>query len=248
VSRAAALLPILPLLLALVVPTAGVAEARPEFARREAKACGYCHVNPRGGGPRNQTGILYARNEFSFPARSGDLRDFTRPKDRDAMVRVQKMLTVQHIPAAIKELSKMTKSVKGDAAKRAVESEIHSLDVKGWEMLGRVRLLMRKTDLEDVHEGIELLVIIEQEYKGLSVQEEAKKDLQELRREKNHWTVVKREKKEQKARRLLLDGLLEAEDGDGKKAQAIFEKVVKAHPETRAAKSAKKRLKDARGG
>ncbi len=227
---------------------AGEAEARPEFARREAKACGYCHVNPRGGGPRNQTGILYARNEFSFPARVGDLRDFTRPQDRDSMVRVKRMLTVQHIPAAIKELSKMTKSVKGDAAKRAVESEIHGLDVKGWEMLGRARLLLRKKDPEEVHEGIELLVILDQDYKGLTVKEEAAKDLQELRRDKDRWALVKKEKKEQKARRLLLDGLLKAEEGDDKKAQAIFAKILKSYPESRAAKSAKKRLKVSRAG
>ncbi len=247
-SRTAALLPILPLLAALLVPMTGEAEARPEFARREVKACGYCHVNPRGGGPRNQTGILYARNEFSFPARSGDLRDFTRPQDRDSMVRVKKMLTVQHIPGAIKELSRMTKSVKGDAAKRAVENEIHALDVKGWEMLGRARLLLRKKEPEEVHEGIELLVILDQDYKGLSVKEEAAKDLQELRRDKVRWTLVKEEKKEQKARRLLLDGLLKAEEGDGKKAQAIFAKIVKTHPESRAAKSARKHLKDSRAG
>ena len=39
------------------------AAARPEFARREMKACGYCHINPRGGGPRNARGLEYARND-----------------------------------------------------------------------------------------------------------------------------------------------------------------------------------------
>ena len=50
------------------------------------------------------------------------------------------------------------------------------------------------------------------------------------------------------ARRLLLDGLLKAEEGDDKKAQAIFAKILKSYPESRAAKSAKKRLKVSRAG
>ena len=79
------------LLLALV---AQEADARPPFARREQKACGYCHINPRGGGARNQTGLLYARNEFSFPPRKGNLNTFTRAKDRAAMVRARKLMDV----------------------------------------------------------------------------------------------------------------------------------------------------------
>ena len=63
-------------LLALVI--VGVLRPRPsygkpEFARREGRACGYCHINPRGGGTRNQTGLLYARNELKFLARPGNL-------------------------------------------------------------------------------------------------------------------------------------------------------------------------------
>ncbi len=42
------------------------AQARPEYAAKEGKACGYCHVNPAGGGPRNATGQRYEKNGHSF--------------------------------------------------------------------------------------------------------------------------------------------------------------------------------------
>lgn len=42
------------------------AEARPAYARSEGKDCGYCHLNPRGGGERGFRGIFYGANNLSF--------------------------------------------------------------------------------------------------------------------------------------------------------------------------------------
>ncbi len=42
------------------------AAARPEYAAKENKACGYCHVNEAGGGPRNPRGLYYAAHNHSF--------------------------------------------------------------------------------------------------------------------------------------------------------------------------------------
>ena len=63
---------LLPLSLAVILAgTPEPVDARPEFARREGRACGYCHINPRGGGARNSRGLQYARNEAE-PASSSD--------------------------------------------------------------------------------------------------------------------------------------------------------------------------------
>ena len=40
--------------------------ALPAYAAKEGKACGYCHVNPAGGGERNATGKKYEANGHSF--------------------------------------------------------------------------------------------------------------------------------------------------------------------------------------
>lgn len=42
------------------------AQALPKYAQKEKKSCGYCHVNPAGGGKRNAAGYWYAAHKLSF--------------------------------------------------------------------------------------------------------------------------------------------------------------------------------------
>ncbi len=48
--------------------------ALPEYAARTGEACGACHVNPGGGGPRTMTGLLWAAN-----GRPDEMPDLTVP-------------------------------------------------------------------------------------------------------------------------------------------------------------------------
>ncbi|OGD74561.1 MAG: hypothetical protein A2Y64_00900 [Candidatus Coatesbacteria bacterium RBG_13_66_14] len=50
------------LLLILVI----CASARPEYADRERKDCVYCHLDPRGGGERNERGLYYTTHGRSL--------------------------------------------------------------------------------------------------------------------------------------------------------------------------------------
>src|SRR5436853_125311 len=45
---------------------ATASQAKPEYARKENKACGYCHVKSDGGGPRNARGVYYAMHNHTF--------------------------------------------------------------------------------------------------------------------------------------------------------------------------------------
>ncbi len=38
------------------------ATATPAYAAQTKKPCGFCHVNPAGGGPRNATGTKFEQN------------------------------------------------------------------------------------------------------------------------------------------------------------------------------------------
>src|SRR5687768_13245366 len=42
------------------------AQARPMYAEKEKKVCAYCHVDPKGGGPRNPRGAFYESHGLSF--------------------------------------------------------------------------------------------------------------------------------------------------------------------------------------
>jgi len=217
------------------------AEARPEFARREGKACGVCHINPRGGGARNETGLAYARNGFKFPEKSGDLSDFKPGRERDAMARARKLLDLQHIPKAVQQLRSLASSVRAPAAKKLVEDQLHLLDVKGAETLGQARRLLRGKEAQAA-EGLELLVLVASDYKGLSAATEAAKDLKELKADKARAPLVASEERESKARLAFLDALLLEADGLQEKAVAAFRKVAEEHPGTRAAKAARAKL------
>src|SRR5579871_5335857 len=52
-------------MLGLIV-VASASQAKPEYAMREKKICGYCHVNPNGGGARNPRGVYYAMHNHTF--------------------------------------------------------------------------------------------------------------------------------------------------------------------------------------
>ena len=58
--------------LGMLVASAGLvvaprhATALPAYAAKEAKPCGYCHVNPAGGGPETDKGKEYQENGHKF--------------------------------------------------------------------------------------------------------------------------------------------------------------------------------------
>ncbi len=47
------------IVLAMTALLAGQTTALPEYAVRTGEPCGACHVNPAGGGPRNQRGLMW---------------------------------------------------------------------------------------------------------------------------------------------------------------------------------------------
>ncbi len=53
-------------LLSLFAASQLVADARPAYAKKEGKTCGYCHLNPAGGGERTFRGMFYGANDLSF--------------------------------------------------------------------------------------------------------------------------------------------------------------------------------------
>ncbi len=233
----------LPLLLAFAVilftgsrPVA----ARPAFARREMKACGYCHINPRGGGQRNQRGLEYARNDFRFPPAKSDPGSVVRDADKEAFARVEQLMGLDHVPAAVAQLRRLSKAgKKDDPSRRLAEQRLHDVEVKGTEILGRARLLVRG---DNPDEAVELLFFLAAEYKDLDVGKEAQKDLRELRREPEHKERIQREERESKARLVYLDGMLQRADGHEEQAGKTFLSVTENYAGTRASKLAEAAL------
>lgn len=53
-------------LVAALSLSAPQATAFPPFVAKEGKPCGYCHVNPQGGGKRNYRGNFYKKHALTF--------------------------------------------------------------------------------------------------------------------------------------------------------------------------------------
>jgi mono/diheme cytochrome c family protein len=54
---------------ALTIVAPKSAQALPAYAAATGKACGACHQNPAGGGPRNAFGEAFAANGHKLPAK-----------------------------------------------------------------------------------------------------------------------------------------------------------------------------------
>jgi len=54
---------------ALMISAPRSAQALPAYAAETGKACGACHQNPAGGGPRNAFGEAFAANGHKLPAK-----------------------------------------------------------------------------------------------------------------------------------------------------------------------------------
>jgi mono/diheme cytochrome c family protein len=54
---------------ALTIAAPKSADALPAYAAATGKACGACHQNPAGGGPRNAFGEAFAANGHKLPAK-----------------------------------------------------------------------------------------------------------------------------------------------------------------------------------
>jgi hypothetical protein len=54
---------------AMMIAVPKSANALPAYAAQTGKACGACHQNPAGGGPRNAFGEAFAANGHKLPAK-----------------------------------------------------------------------------------------------------------------------------------------------------------------------------------
>jgi hypothetical protein len=92
-----------------------VVYSRPEFAAREGKTCGFCHIDPAGGGPRNPVGQFFEKNGYKFP-KDFNVETFRKEKSHESLAENKKIpiTTSVHIRSAY------IKPIKVSAGDRAV--------------------------------------------------------------------------------------------------------------------------------
>jgi hypothetical protein len=88
-------------LVALPAPPAGATQ---DYARKEGKDCGHCHLNPKGAGPRTATGREYEANGYRFGVKS-----WTSDAIRDRYLRACAALQATWYAEAARELDAVAK-------------------------------------------------------------------------------------------------------------------------------------------
>ncbi len=111
-ARTIAVVPLLVVAAALgVFVSPREALATREFAKKENKPCAFCHVSPRGGGPRNQTGRDYEANGYAFAVKTWSSDD-----NQQKYLRANSAVIAQWYAEADRVLDDLAKIEKAKAA------------------------------------------------------------------------------------------------------------------------------------
>lgn len=68
--------------------------ALPQYASTEGKDCVYCHLDPQGGGPRNERGAYYESHGHSFEGWSGEAEIEQPPVGASPVYLIKSVLAV----------------------------------------------------------------------------------------------------------------------------------------------------------
>ena len=149
------------------------AHAKPEFAKKEGKACGFCHTNPKGGGPFTPKGTEYKQNGLKFPVQGfGEDAAFTTEAAGKAFALVRKAIDVGHFSDALRRIAELrTKEKKGPGAQLLLNTETQ-LDNRGRDL---IRVAKDAIQGGKVPEAAEALARVEAEFRGREAGREAGK-------------------------------------------------------------------------
>jgi hypothetical protein len=152
--------------LALSVP-ARPAEAKPEYAKKEGKDCAFCHVNPKGGGPRNAKGDEYVKNGRKFPPAPGGFGEdkaFSNENNGKAFEFVRKALEIQHYADAARRLGELKpKEKKGSPGAQLLANTEGALDGKGRDLVKAAKEAIQGGKTQ---EAADAMIRVETEFKG----------------------------------------------------------------------------------
>jgi hypothetical protein len=238
---------------AVLCTSARDAQAKPEFSKKEGKDCAYCHVNPKGGGARNEKGIEYQRNGFKFSAEGkgfGEDKAFKNEANAKVFEYVRAAIQLEHFSYALKRVAELrTKEPPKGSANAKLSAVESTIDGKGRDLV--------KAAQEDVQggkaaEAAVAVVRVEVEFRGRDVAKSVAKWRGEVAKLSGGKDALTKAAAEEPARIALLDAKMKAIEGDNAAAIKILEDLIAKAPEGSVTPEAKTKLdelkKSAEGG
>jgi hypothetical protein len=222
--------------------SASTASAKPEFSRREGKACAYCHVNARGGGDRNAKGMEYERNGFKFPdAKKGYGEDdlFATPANGTAFYYVREAIELGHYADALARLKVLQGKEKKGAAAQRILNTYGQVDQRGRDLVKAARDAVANGQ---VKEAAEALARVEVAFRGREPAKDVPKVRAELLKLPGGKEAEAAAKAAEPQRVQWLTALMEEVQGDVPGAKKLLEDLLAKHPQGPFAAQAKEKL------
>lgn len=223
------------------VPTA---DAKPAYSQKEGKPCGFCHVSPRGGGPRNDKGGEYERNGFKFPAATGkgfgeDLA-FKTQGNADRFEFARAALQNEHYLDAFRRIAelKVKEDKKGAGYQKIVNLE-SIVEGKGRDL---VRAAREAIEGGKVADAADALARVEAEFKGREPAKDVAKWRTELVKLPGGKEADAKARLDAPQRVRFLDARMKEVEGDEAAAKRILEEMLTKWPDGRFATDAKTKL------
>jgi hypothetical protein len=196
------------------------AAAMQEYAKKEGKECSFCHLNPKGSGPRNAQGQEYEANGHRFGVKS-----WTTDENRRKFLRASSALVATWYAEADRILGELAKeeTLPGGLALIDGTRERFRMFPRAWA--GAARKLAAQEE-RGLAKRLEFLAKLESQFPGTDEGKDAAKALDELARDAAKGKSVEAARAAEKVRVLFLRGRMEWDLGEADAARATFAKVT----------------------
>lgn len=236
----------LPAAVVLVAAIAGMprgAQARPEYARKEGKACAFCHVDGRGGGARNPKGMEYEKNGFTFPGAPkgyGEDEAFSTPANGTAFYFVREAIDLGHYGDALRRLKLLQpkEKAKGPAAQRILNAYAQ-IDGRGRDLAKVARDAIANGQVKEAAEHVARLEV---EFRGREPGKEVARLRAEVAKLPGGKEADAAAKAAQPQRLQWLDAQMKEVEGDPEGAKRLLADLLAKHPQGPYAAQARARL------
>ena len=191
-----------------------------DYAKAEGKECGFCHVSPKGSGPRNPTGQEYEANGHKFGVKS-----WSSDENRRKYLRASSAVLAQWYAEAGKALDELATEEKlpGGTALVGATRDKFKMFKRAW--LGAAKKLLAGAS-SGVPNAAAFLAKTESQFGTTSEGQEATKLLDGLAKDDATKKDAERARAVEKARVRVLEGTTEFLLGNSARAKELLEKAL----------------------
>lgn len=203
--------------LTALAPPAGATQ---EYAKREGKECSHCHVNEKGGGPRNANGREYEANGHVFGAKS-----WSSDGNRAKYLRACSALLATWYGEAARLLDELAKEeeLPGGTALLGAARERYRMFPRTW--LRSAKTLLGKGE-RGLPNAYQFCARLESQFPATDEGKEAIALLDAAAKDEEKAPLAAEARVAEKVRMLVLRGRTEWDQGNAEAARKLFDEAL----------------------